>query len=165
IRDEGLSASVGAGALALIGLFNIAGSWLWGAWGSKHSKKGLLALLYGLRGVTIALFLIAPLSPASVLVFAAAFGFLWLGTVPLTTGLVGQIYGVRHLSALGGIVFLSHQVGAFLGAWTAGLAFDATGSYAVIWMISIGLALVAALANLPVREAPLVRPVALQPAE
>ncbi|KQY80438.1 MFS transporter [Brevundimonas sp. Root1423] len=165
IRDEGLSASVGAGALALIGLFNIAGSWLWGAWGSNQSKKGLLALLYALRGVAIALFLIVPLSSASVLVFAAAFGFLWLGTVPLTTGLVGQIYGVRHLSALGGIVFLSHQVGAFLGAWTAGLAFDATGSYAIIWMISIGLALVAALANLPIREAPLVRPAALQPAE
>lgn len=165
IRDEGLSASVGAGALALIGLFNIAGSWLWGAWGSNHSKKGLLALLYALRGVAIALFLIVPLSSASVLVFAAAFGFLWLGTVPLTTGLVGQIYGVRHLSALGGIVFLSHQIGAFLGAWTAGLAFDATGSYALIWMISIGLALMAALANLPIKEAPLVRPAALQPAE
>ena len=165
IRDEGLSAAVGAGALALIGLFNIAGSWLWGAWGSKHSKKGLLALLYGLRGVAIALFLIVPLSSISVLVFAAAFGFLWLGTVPLTTGLVGQIYGVRHLSALGGIVFLSHQVGAFLGAWTAGLAFDATGSYAVIWLISIGLALLAAVANLPIREAPLVRPARLVPAE
>ena len=165
IRDEGLSAGVGAGALALIGLFNIAGSWLWGAWGSKHSKKALLAGLYALRGVAIAIFLIVPLSPASVLVFAAAFGFLWLGTVPLTTGLVGQIYGVRHLSALGGIVFLSHQVGAFLGAWTAGLAFDATGSYAVIWLISIGLAAMAALANLPIREAPLVRPAALQPAE
>jgi MFS family permease len=165
IRDEGLSAGVGAGALALIGLFNIAGSWLWGAWGSKHSKKALLAGLYALRGVAIAVFLIVPLSPASVLVFAAAFGFLWLGTVPLTTGLIGQIYGVRHLSALGGIVFLSHQVGAFLGAWTAGLAFDATGSYAVIWLISIGLAGMAALANLPIREAPLIRPLALQPAE
>jgi MFS family permease len=165
IRDEGLSAGVGAGALALIGLFNIAGSWLWGAWGSKHSKKALLAGLYALRGIAIAVFLIVPLSPASVLVFAAAFGFLWLGTVPLTTGLVGQIYGVRHLSALGGIVFLSHQVGAFLGAWTAGLAFDATGSYAVIWLISIGLAGMAALANLPIREAPLIRPLALQPAE
>lgn len=165
IRDEGLSAAVGAGALALIGLFNIAGSWLWGAWGSKHSKKGLLALLYALRGVSIALFLIVPLSSASVLVFAAAFGFLWLGTVPLTSGLIGQIYGVRNLSALSGVVFLSHQVGAFLGAWLAGVAFDATGSYAVIWMASIGLALLAAVANLPIREAPLVRPAVLEPAE
>lgn len=158
IRDEGLPASVGAGALALIGLFNIAGSWLWGAWGSKGSKKGLLALLYALRGVAIVLFLLVPLSPASVLVFASAFGFLWLGTVPLTNGLVAQIYGLRHLSALGGIVFLSHQVGAFLGAWLAGVAFDVTGSYGPIWMVSIGLALVAAAVNLPIRETPLVRP-------
>jgi MFS family permease len=159
IRDQGLSGGVGAASLALIGLFNIAGSWLWGVWGSRGSKKDLLALLYALRGVAIAVFLIVPLSPASVLVFASTFGFLWLGTVPLTNGLVAQIYGVRHLSALGGIVFLSHQVGAFLGAWSAGWAFDVTGSYAVIWMVSIGLALMAALANLPIREAPLVRPV------
>ena len=110
------------------------------------------------------IFLIVPLSPASVLIFAATFGFLWLGTVPLTNGLVAQIYGVRHLSALGGIVFLSHQIGAFFGAWSAGWAFDVTGSYAIIWMISIGLALMAALANLPIREAPLVRPVPV-PAE
>ena len=157
IRDQGLPAEVGAWSLALIGLFNIAGSWLWGAWGSKRSKKGLLALLYALRAVTIALFLIVPLSSASVLVFAATFGFLWLGTVPLTNGLVAQIYGLRHLSALGGIVFLSHQVGAFLGAWLAGVAFDVTGSYSLIWFVSIGLGLLAAAANLPIREAPLVR--------
>ncbi|WP_428150649.1 MFS transporter [Brevundimonas sp.] len=164
IRDQGLSGGVGAAALALIGLFNIAGSWLWGAWGSKGSKKHLLALLYGLRGVAMVVFLIVPLSPASVLIFAATFGFLWLGTVPLTNGLVAQIYGVRHLSALGGIVFLSHQVGAFLGAWSAGWAFDVTGSYNLIWIASIGLAVMAAVANLPIREAPLVRPVPV-PAE
>ncbi len=110
------------------------------------------------------IFLLVPLSPVSVLIFAATFGFLWLGTVPLTNGLVAQIYGVRHLSALGGIVFLSHQVGAFLGAWSAGWAFDVTGSYTLIWLTSIGLALMAALANLPIREAPLVRPAAI-PAE
>ena len=164
IRDQGLSAGVGAASLALIGLFNIAGSWLWGVWGSKGSKKSLLALLYGLRGVAIVIFLLVPLSPVSVLIFASTFGFLWLGTVPLTNGLVAQIYGVRHLSALGGIVFLSHQVGAFLGAWSAGWAFDVTGSYGVIWWVSIGLALLAAVANLPIREAPLVRPVPV-PAE
>ncbi|MDQ8029204.1 MAG: MFS transporter [Brevundimonas sp.] len=158
IRDQGLPVEVGAWSLALIGLFNILGSWLWGAWGSKRSKKGLLALLYALRAVGIAVFLLAPISPASVLIFAAVFGFLWLGTVPLTNGLVAQIYGLRHLSALGGIVFLSHQVGAFLGAWTAGVAFDATGSYLLIWLVSIGLGLLAAVANLPIREAPLVRP-------
>ncbi|MND89009.1 Major Facilitator Superfamily protein [compost metagenome] len=164
LRDMGLSGGVGAGSLALIGLFNILGSWLWGAWGSKGSKKGLLTLLYALRGVAIAVFLLVPLSPASALIFAAVFGFLWLGTVPLTNGLVAQIFGVRHLSALAGIVFLSHQVGAFLGAWLAGVAFDLTGSYSAIWIISIALAVMAALANVPVREAPVVRPEAV-PAE
>ncbi|WGM32162.1 MFS transporter [Brevundimonas sp. NIBR11] len=164
IRDQGLSAGVGAASLALIGLFNIAGSWLWGVWGSKGSKKHLLALLYALRGVAMVVFLLVPLSPISVLIFAATFGFLWLGTVPLTNGLVAQIYGVRHLSALGGIVFLSHQVGAFLGAWSAGWAFDVTGSYQIIWLVSIGLAVTAAFANLPIREAALVRPQAV-PAE
>ena len=164
LRDMGLSGGVGAASLALIGLFNIAGSWLWGAWGSRASKKGLLTLLYALRGVAIAVFLLVPLSPASALIFAATFGFLWLGTVPLTNGLVAQIFGVRHLSALAGIVFLSHQVGAFLGAWLAGVAFDLTGSYGAIWIISIVLAVMAALANVPVREAPVVR-AATVPAE
>jgi len=157
LRDMGLSGRVGAASLALIGLFNILGSWLWGAWGSKGSKKGLLTLLYASRAVAIAVFLLVPLSPASALIFAATFGFLWLGTVPLTNGLVAQIFGVRHLSALAGIVFLSHQVGAFLGAWLAGVAFDATGSYGAIWIISIALAVMAALANVPVREAPILR--------
>lgn len=157
LRDEGLTESVGAWALALIGLFNIAGSWLWGAWGQGRSKKGLLALLYALRAVSIALFIAVPLSPASVLLFAAAFGFLWLGTVPLTSGLVSQIWGVKFLSTLYGIVFLSHQVGSFLGAWLAGLAFDAIGSYDVMWWASIALGLFAALINLPVDERPIVR--------
>lgn len=157
LRDQGLSPSVGAMSLALIGLFNIAGSWLWGAWGSKGSKKRLLALLYGLRAVAILIFMLVPLTSVSALIFAATFGFLWLGTVPLTNGLVAQIYGLRHLSALAGIVFLSHQVGAFLGAWLAGVAFDASGSYALMWIASIGLALTAAVANLPIREAPLAR--------
>ena len=152
LRDEGLSAGVGAACLALIGLFNILGAAAWGAWGSRWSKKHLLALLYGLRGVTIAGLMLFPISTVSVLVFAAAFGFLWLGTVPLTNGLVAQIYGVRNLSALGGIVFLSHQVGAFLGAWLAGLAFTVLGSYDAVWIASIGLAVMAALANLAVRE-------------
>ena len=158
IRDGGLSAGIGAAALALIGLFNIAGSWLWGVWGSKHSKKGLLALLYALRGVSIIIFLLVPLSPTSALAFASAFGFLWLGTVPLTNGLVSLIYGVRHLSALGGIIFLSHQVGAFFGAWGGGLAFDAFGSYDLMWAASIALAFLAAAINLPIRERPLTRP-------
>jgi predicted MFS family arabinose efflux permease len=158
LRDGGLSAGVGATSLALIGPFNIAGSWLWGAWGAKHSKKGLLVLLYALRGVSLIVFMLAPLSPAGALIFAAVFGFLWLGTVPLTSGLVGMIYGVRHLSALFGIVFLSHQVGAFLGAWLGGLVFDLTGSFDWMWIASIVLAFLAAAANIPVRERPLLAP-------
>ena len=106
----------------------------------------------------MAVFLLVPLSPASVLIFAATFGFLWLGTVPLTNGLVAQIYGLKHLSALTGIVFLSHQVGAFLGAWGGGLAFDAFGSYDLVWAISIGLAFAAALINLPIQERAIERP-------
>lgn len=158
IRDGGLSAGIGATALALIGLFNIAGSWLWGVWGSRGSKKALLALLYALRGVIIIAFLLVPLTPVSALAFASAFGFLWLGTVPLTNGLISMIYGVRHLSALAGVVFLSHQVGAFFGAWGGGLAFDAFGSYDLIWAASIALAFLAAAINLPIREQPLARP-------
>lgn len=152
LRDQGLTPGVGAMSLALIGLFNIVGSAAWGAWGSKHSKKRLLVMVYALRGVAIALFLIVPISAASALIFASTFGFLWLGTVPLTNGLVALIYGVRNLSALGGIVFLSHQVGAFLGAWLAGLAFAALGSYDAVWIASILLAGLAALANVPIQE-------------
>ncbi len=158
--DKGLPPSIGAWCLALVGLFNIAGSFLWGAWGGKYPKPRLLAALYGARGVAIVLFLAAPLSPGSALMFAAAFGFLWLGTVPLTSGIVGQVYGVRYLSTLYGIVFLSHQVGSFIGAWWAGAMFDATGGYDGVWLTAIALAVVAALVNLPISE----RPRAVQPA-
>ncbi|WP_297801877.1 MFS transporter [uncultured Brevundimonas sp.] len=154
ITDQGLPASVGATGLALIGLFNILGSWMWGAWGGKYSKKHLLAVLYALRGVAIIVFLMVPLTSASALVFTAAFGFLWLGTVPLTNGLVAQIYGLRNLSALTGLVFFGHQIGAFLGAWLAGLIFDATGSYQLVWYIAIALGFIAAVANLPIRQTP-----------
>jgi len=152
LRDQGLSPGVGAMALALIGLFNILDSALWGAWGSRTSKKNLLVSVYVLRGVTMIIFILVPISAVSALIFAATFGFLWLGTVPLTNGLVALIYGVRNLSALGGIVFLSHQVGAFLGAWLAGVAFTVLGSYDAIWVASILLAILAAVANAPIRE-------------
>lgn len=157
IRDQGLAPWVGGWALAMIGLFNILGSWAWGAWGSRYSKKALLAALYTLRSVAVVIFLLVPISAASVLVFAASFGFLWLGTIPLTNGLVAQIYGLRNLTALTGIVFLSHQVGAFFGAWLAGVAFDATGSYNPIWYASIALGLLAAAASYPIREGAIVR--------
>lgn len=157
IVDRGLSPAVGAGALALIGLFNIAGSYLFGAWGGRYPKAKLLSALYLARGVAIAAYLAVPISPASTLAFAAAFGFLWLGTVPLTSGVVGQMYGVRYLSTLYGIVFLSHQLGSFIGAWWAGAAFDVSGSYMAVWLVSIGLAVAAALVHLPIDERPRLR--------
>ncbi len=150
--DGGLSPSVGAWSLALIGLFNIAGSWLFGLWGGRHSRTGLLAALYFARGLAMVIFLWLPLTPASALVFASVFGFLWLGTVPLTSGAVVSMFGLRQLSTLYGIVFLSHQVGAFFGAWWAGRLFDATGSYEVIWWTSVALALLAAALSAATRE-------------
>ncbi|MFZ5508504.1 MAG: MFS transporter [Pseudomonadota bacterium] len=162
VLDKGLPANVGMLALALIGLFNIFGTYGFGALGGRFSKKHLLAVIYLARSAAIVAFLLAPLSPASVAVFAAVMGLLWLGTVPLTNGLVAQIFGVRYLAMLSGFVFFSHQVGSFLGVWLGGLLFDKTGSYNVVWIICIGLGAVAALLNLPVDERPLVR--APQPA-
>lgn len=157
LADKGIAPGVGAAALALVGLFNIFGSYLFGMAGDRYRKHYLLAGLYAARGLAIVLFLAAPLSSATALMFAAAMGFLWLGTVPLTNGLVSQIFGVRHLSMLGGIVFMSHQIGSFLGAWTAGLMFDRTGSYDFAWGASILLAVFAAIVHLPIRDAPVVR--------
>ena len=161
LSDKGLGLGVGASALALVGLFNIFGSYLFGLSGDFWRKNYVLSGLYAARGVVIALFLLAPLSSLSALVFAGALGFLWLGTVPLTSGLVGQIFGVRYLSTLYGIVFLSHQVGSFFGAWAAGYFYDRSGNYDWAWGASILLALFAALVHLPIRDAPVAR---LQPA-
>lgn len=157
LADKGLGLTTGATALALVGLFNIFGSYLFGMSGDIWRKQYVLSGLYAARGVVIALFLILPLTNVSALVFAAAMGFLWLGTVPLTSGLVGQIFGVRYLSTLYGIVFLSHQVGSFFGAWAAGWLFDRTGSYDLAWATSIALALFAAIVHLPIRDAPVAR--------
>ncbi len=157
LTDKGLGLAIGANALALVGLFNIFGSYLFGMWGGKWSKKGLLAALYAARGVVMIAFLAAPLTPVSALLFAAAMGFLWLGTVPLTSGLVGQIFGMRYLSTLYGIVFLGHQLGSFCGAWIAGLMFDWTGSYDSIWVASVALGFIAALLHLPISERPVAR--------
>jgi predicted MFS family arabinose efflux permease len=155
LGDIGLSASLGATALALIGFFNIVGTWLCGFLGGRYSKKYVLSGLYTLRSLVIVLFLVAPKTEATVLVFAAAIGLLWLGTVPLTSGLVAQIFGVRYMSTLFGIVFLSHQVGSFLGVWLGGVVFDATGSYDSIWIASVLLGLAAAALHLPIAERPL----------
>jgi MFS family permease len=158
LRDLGLPGTTAATALALIGLFNIAGTYACGALGGMYPKKWVLAGLYVLRAMVIAVFLAAPKSEMSVYIFASALGFLWLGTVPLTSGLVGHIFGVRYLSTLFGIVFFGHQVGSFLGVWLGGAAYDATGSYDAIWIASIGLGVAAALLHAPIAERPLAAP-------
>lgn len=152
LADHGISAAVATTALMLIGLFNIAGSLVFGWMGGKLSKKRALSGLYLARALVVLAFLTAPVSAASVLVFACGTGFLWLGTVPLTSGLVGQIFGMRYLSTLFGFVFLWHQFGSFLGAWGAGLVFDLTGSYTPAWWAAFGLALFAAAVQLPIDE-------------
>lgn len=157
LDDKGLGIGVGAQVLMLVGLFNILGSYVFGRAGDMLRQKYILSALYTARSAVIALFLLLPLTHASALVFAGAMGFLWLGTVPLTSGIVGRIFGIRHLSMLYGIVFLSHQVGSFFGAWTAGLIFDATGSYDVAWGAAIALGLFAGLVHLPIADAPVGR--------
>ncbi len=158
VVDGGLSSYVGMTAVALIGLFNIAGSFLSGWLGGLYSKKWLLAWIYALRVVGILGILFLPLSPATLYVFAAIMGLLWLGTVPLTNGLVAQIFGLKFVGMLYGVVFLGHQIGGFLGAWLGGRIFDLTGSYAQAWWLAIGLSVMAALLCLPVREQALLRP-------
>jgi MFS family permease len=158
LRDHGLTPAVATTSLALIGLFNVFGTYSAGELGGRLPKRFLLSSIYVLRSLAIVAFVLAPLTPASVYVFSCVMGFLWLSTVPLTSGLVAQIYGVRYLSMLGGFVFLSHQVGSFLGVWLGGRLYDMTGSYDVVWWIAVALGVLAALVNLPIRERPLLRP-------
>jgi predicted MFS family arabinose efflux permease len=160
LKDHGLTPDVATTALALVGLFNVLGTYTSGTLGQTLSKKNILSAIYFLRAVAITVFITAPLTPWSVYIFAAVIGFLWLSTVPPTNALVAQIFGVRYLSMLGGFVFLSHQVGSFLGVWLGGLLYDRTGSYDVVWWISVALGIFAALINLPVRETAIVRPAA-----
>jgi predicted MFS family arabinose efflux permease len=157
LKDHGLGIEVSTGALMLIGLFNIFGTYTAGLLGQRFPKTYLLSAIYGLRAVAIAIFITTPLTPISVYLFAAVIGFLWLSTVPPTNAVVAQIFGAQHLSMLGGFVFLSHQVGSFLGVWLGGKLYDATGSYDVVWWLSIALGVMAMLANLPVRETPIQR--------
>ncbi len=152
-----LSPSVSATALALIGLFNIAGSLTAGALSTRYRMKSLLALMYASRAVIIAIYLVAPKTAMTFYVFAAALGFTWLATVPPTAGLVGKLFGVRYLSTLFGLTLLSHQIGGFFGAWLGGLSFVTYGDYTWMWYADIGLALAAALINLPIREAHVLR--------
>ena len=152
LQDSGIPASAGSTALALIGLFNILGSYLAGLWGGKFRKPMLLTGIYSLRGVLIVAFVLAPLSTWSVYLFAAGMGVLWLSTVPLTTGTVSAMFGVKNLSMLGGLVFMFHQFGAFVGGWLGGLLFDATGSYTLVWWICVALSVIAAAVNWPIKE-------------
>ncbi len=160
LKDKGLSPQVASYALALIGLFNVFGTYAAGALGQRLAKKNILAFIYLARAVVIAVFLAAPLSPASVYIFASLMGLLWLSTVPPTNAVVAQIFGIQHLSMLSGFVFFSHQIGSFMGVWLGGVLYDRTGSYDIVWYITIALGVFAALINLPVREAAIHRPAA-----
>lgn len=157
LTDRGLGASTGAAVLALVGLFNIAGTYVAGLLGQRRSKPLLLVALYGTRALVLTGFILFPLSEGSAYVFGASMGLLWLSTVPLTNGTVATLFGVENLALLGGIVFLFHQIGAFLGGWLGGRLYVATGSYDVVWWMSVALAVLAALLNLPIREVPVAR--------
>ncbi len=152
LKDHGLSPQVASYSLALIGLFNVFGTYAAGTLGQRLAKRKILAFIYFARSVAITVFLLVPLSPMSVYVFSAVMGLLWLSTVPPTNAIVAQVFGVAHLSMLGGFVFFSHQVGSFMGVWLGGYLYDKTGSYDIVWYIAIALGVAAALVNLPVRE-------------
>jgi MFS family permease len=163
LKDHGLSPQVASYSLALIGLFNVFGTYIAGVLGAKLAKRKILAFIYFARAVVIAVFLLLPLTPMSVYVFSAVMGLLWLSTVPVTNGLVAQIFGIQHLSMLGGFVFFAHQIGSFLGVWLGGVLYDRTGSYDVVWGITIALGILAGLLNLPIKEVAITRPT-LRPA-
>ena len=157
LRDKSLPPEVASYALALIGLFNVFGTYAAGALGQRMPKKNILAGIYFARALVIAIFISVPLSPLSVYIFSAVMGTLWLSTVPPTNAAVAQIFGIQHLSMLGGFIFFSHQIGSFLGVWLGGYLYDRTGSYDIVWYLSIALGIFAGLVNLPVRETPIVR--------
>ncbi|WP_374408275.1 MFS transporter [Hydrogenophaga sp.] len=157
LKDHGLSPQVASYALAIIGLFNVIGTYAAGALGQRLAKRHILSFIYLARSVAIVVFLWAPLTPTSVYIFAAVMGVLWLSTVPPTNAVLAQIFGVAHMSMLGGFVFFSHQIGSFLGVWLGGYLYDRTGSYDIVWYIAIALGVFAALVNLPVRESAIVR--------
>jgi len=152
LGDRGVPPQIASWALALIGLFNIVGAFICGWLGGNISKRKTLATVYLLRGVIICGFLLLPVTPASALVFGAAMGLLWLGTIPLTSGLIVVFFGPKHLSMLYGIVFASHQVGSFFGSWLGGVIYDITGAYDVMWWLNIGAALFAFAVNWIIRE-------------
>ena len=157
LADRGLPLATGTTVLALIGLANVAGAYLAGRWGERFRKPAVLAAIYLGRAAAIAAFVWLPITQWSAYAFAMVIGVLWMSTVPLTNGTIASVFGVRNMSMLGGVVFFCHQVGAFLGGWLGGRIYDQSGSYDAVWTIAIGLALIAALLNWPIRERPLPR--------
>ncbi len=152
LKDKGLSPQVASYALALVGLFNVFGTYIAGSLGQRLAKSKILSFIYFARAVIVAVFILAPLTPMSVYIFASLMGLLWLSTVPPTNALVAQIFGIQHLSMLSGFVFFSHQIGSFLGAWMGAVIFDANRSYDVMWYIIVALGVFGGLINLPVKE-------------
>lgn len=159
LLDKGLDAVWGGWVLALVGLFNIIGSLGAGYLGERMPKRVLLAAIYSLRSAAFVAFLLAPVTPASALIFGAAIGLLWLSTVPPTSGLVALMFGTKYMATLFGFVFFSHQVGAFIGVWLGGVLYESTGSYDVVWWLGVALGIFAALVHLPIRETPVERAV------
>ena len=157
LKDHGLAPQVASYALALIGLFNIFGTYIAGSLGQRIAKNKMLSAIYLGRAVAITVFITSPLTPLSVYIFASVMGFLWLSTVPPTNAVIAQIFGVAHLSMLGGFVFLSHQLGSFMGVWLGGYLYDIYGNYDVVWYLCIGLGVFASLINLPVKDTPIQR--------
>ena len=157
VTDLGLPARAGAWALSIVGLFNILGSLMSGAFGQRYSKKIGLSTIYFTRALIILGLLLAPANELTIYVFAASMGLLWLSTVPLTTGIVAQIFGLKFMATLFGIVFLSHQLGSFIGVWLGGVLYDRTGSYDAMWWAGVGFGVFAAIVHLPINDSPLHR--------
>ena len=157
LTDLGQPSWTGATALTLIGGFNVIGCVLWGKWGDTKSKKNLLALLYCLRAIVMIGFILMPITPTSLIIFSSLLGMLWLGTVPLTTGVVVQIFGTQYMATLVGFTFVSHQIGSFLGIWLGGVVYDLTGNYDYIFWGGAVLGLIAAIIHVPLDDKPLAR--------
>jgi MFS family permease len=157
LADQGFDTSVAVTSLSLIGLFNIFGCLLFGSWSGRYSKKNLLGIIYALRAIAIVLFMVVPISTTSVYLFSIVTGFLWLATVPPTSGLVAQMFGLKHMGTLYGIVFLNHQLGSFLGVWLGGYLYDQTGAYTLVWWSAAAIALVTAMIHIFIDERPVAR--------
>jgi MFS family permease len=149
------TSALGALSIAIIGLANIVGTITAGWLGKRYSRKNLLAAIYFGRTITAAVFIMLPITPTSVIIFSVVMGALWLATVPLTSGLVAYIYGLRYMGTLYGIVFFSHQLGSFLGVWLGGRLYDIYGNYTLVWWVGVGVGLFSAIVHLPVKERPM----------